>query len=401
MNTGTVRTGLITTAVLLVAIPIFIIVLLSDDSGDTCAGPELGQGDFGANGLTLAGMDPGQLQIARLAISVGEQRGIAESGILAALMAAATESTMRNDANSSVPESTLVPHDAVGNDHDSVGPWQMRVSVWGHRYGGTNALMQPKTQANWFYDEVVKIPGWQTKDPATLAQDVEGSDYPDRYARNSALAQQLYHQFVGTAGNSAGLACVDVPTAPPVPDNNTGSDVLAKGMRWLGEPYVWGGGNQYGPTDGGMDCSGLVLAAVAAASDGRIILPHNTDAQLADPRGTPIPIQDVQPGDAVYFTTPGDTGSHHVGIFAGTRNGVPMILNAPTFGQDVKIEPLSDWSQDRKDVRRFNIGSPCRFSCLIAPSHQSCADSAPAQNQCESSGVPSGFSASSGGGSVP
>jgi len=364
MNAGIVKIlgaagGLLLTVVLL------IVIMISGDTIAGCAVPApMGQGLTGKPGssapVSLAGYNTAQLTLARDIVAVGEQRRIPETGITAALMAATTESGLRNYANSGVPESLSYPNDAIGSDHDSVGPFQLRASVWAGRLGGMGGLMDPHRQIGWFYDQAEAVPNWQTSDPAALAQAVERSAYPDAYAAKRDTAGALYREFRGAGAGTApaaddGESCT---TAPEIggAGSGFGARVLAAGMRELGLPYVWGGGNATGPTGGGFDCSGLVLFAVAQASDGRIVLAHYTGSQQRDPRGVPVPIDQMQPGDAVYFTSRGETDSHHVGLFAGTDSaGHPLILNAPDSGIPVRVQPLADFAGDHMDARRFGV----------------------------------------------
>lgn len=90
-----------------------------------------------------------------------------------------------------------------------------------------------------------------------------------------------------------------------------------------GKPYELGGA---GPNV--FDCSGLVLWSYAQA--GMPGLPHSSAAQSR--LGVPVSRADLQPGDLVFFDNP----VGHVGIYVG--NG--MMVNAPTTGQVVKVEPL-------------------------------------------------------------
>jgi len=94
--------------------------------------------------------------------------------------------------------------------------------------------------------------------------------------------------------------------------------------RELGQPYVWGGN---GPTvNGGWDCSGLTKAAYAAAG---ITLPRTAQDQYY--AGPPIPENQLQPGDLVYYGTSNDI--HHVGLYLGAGK----MINAPTFNRPVQI----------------------------------------------------------------
>ena len=61
-----------------------------------------------------------------------------------------------------------------------------------------------------------------------------------------------------------------------------------------------------------------------------ISLPHYSGAQYADT--THIPMSDLQPGDLVFFSDPGE----HVAMYVG--NG--QIIEAPHTGAQVHIVPM-------------------------------------------------------------
>lgn len=114
--------------------------------------------------------------------------------------------------------------------------------------------------------------------------------------------------------------------------------VIARAQSAIGTPYVWGGGDANGPTNGlnggsvsGFDCSGLVLYAFAAAG---VALPHYTGYQYQ--RGTQIPVSEAQRGDLLFW---GPGGSQHVAIYLGDGT----MIEAPQAGQNVTIAPVR-WS---------------------------------------------------------
>ncbi|MEZ0066628.1 cell wall-associated NlpC family hydrolase [Streptacidiphilus sp. MAP12-20] len=88
-------------------------------------------------------------------------------------------------------------------------------------------------------------------------------------------------------------------------------------------PYLWGGS-----TPAGMDCSGMVMWAYAQAG---VSLPHSSYAD--ESVGSYVPsLADAKPGDIIVM----ESGAH-VGLYAG--NG--MLLNAPQYGYDVTVQPMS------------------------------------------------------------
>jgi len=342
-----------------ILLAVILVAIIGSDSGTSCAA--LPDGIGGPTGQSLAGMSESQLRLARDGVAIGKQRHESGDAIVAELAAQATESGFRNLANSTVPESLNYLHDGVGADHDSVGPHQMRAGVWGSV--GMAELMRPQYQINWFYDQADKVGvDGGALNPANLAQAVEQSG-PNAYAHSLDLARQLYVLFAEinvSALTPGGAGCTQTGAGPlsAAPPGEFGGAVIGAAQRWIGAPYVWGGGDAQGPTRGeaglvGFDCSGLTLYAIFQASGGHISLPHYTQSQQDDPHATVIAFGQRRPGDLIYFTKPGDRDSHHVGIYAGVNNGTDLVLNAPATGQNIKAEPLTDWSGERMDIRRF------------------------------------------------
>lgn len=90
-------------------------------------------------------------------------------------------------ANKAVPESLKYPHDAVGSDHDSVGIFQQRAKY----YKNIAASMDAARSAGQFFAKMKGISGWKTMNVGKLCQKVQGSAYPDRYAKRVAEAVKI------------------------------------------------------------------------------------------------------------------------------------------------------------------------------------------------------------------
>ncbi|MGN2636492.1 C40 family peptidase [Nocardia takedensis] len=351
------------TSFLLVALLALILGVIAGDPRASCAIPATAGG--GPTGQTVAGLSEAQLRLARDGVVIGKRRGMPESVIIAELAAQATESSFRNLANPAVPDSLGYGNDGLGYDHDSVGPHQMRASVWGAV--GIASLMDPVYQINWFYDHAEQLgANAERMAPADLAQAIERSA-PNAYAGQLALAQRLYALFAdldpgpaprtGPAGRAMPGCGTDSGTPlSPAETSAFGRAVIEHASRWMGTPYVWGGGDTDGPTGGGFDCSGLTLYAVYHASGGQIRLPHYTQAQQDHPTARVVAFDQRQPGDLIFFTAPGDADSHHVGIYLGLDDqGRDLLLHAPQSGQTVTTTPLSAWEGERMDVRRYEV----------------------------------------------
>jgi cell wall-associated NlpC family hydrolase len=110
-----------------------------------------------------------------------------------------------------------------------------------------------------------------------------------------------------------------------IPGNSVGVQALRFALTRRGDPYVWGGA---GPND--FDCSGLVMWAYAQVG---ISLPHFTGDQWNS--GEHISRSQLEPGDLVFFFP----DISHVGMYVGDG----LMIDAPTFGQPVQIQPIF-WS---------------------------------------------------------
>ena len=99
--------------------------------------------------------------------------------------------------------------------------------------------------------------------------------------------------------------------------------VVETALAYRGIPYKWGGESKKG-----FDCSGLVLYVFAQHG---VSLPHSSRVQAT--MGTPVPVNQLQPGDAVFFGSP----VHHVGIYIGGK----YYIHAPRTGDVVKVAVLS------------------------------------------------------------
>ena len=93
---------------------------------------------------------------------------------------------------------------------------------------------------------------------------------------------------------------------PPNRSNSPVRTVLRAAYSVLGSPYMFGGTSPYG-----FDCSGFTKYAFARVG---VHLPRTADAQLS--AGRQIPLQNLRPGDLIFFTTY-EPGASHVGIYLG------------------------------------------------------------------------------------
>ncbi|QIN94250.1 endolysin [Mycobacterium phage Willsammy] len=129
----------------------------------------------------------------------GQEMGITPRGIKIALAVALVESNITVYANPKVPESMVIPHEAVGTDGKSVGIFQQQV-VWGNGawwWADAATCMDPASSAALFYDRLLKLDYNNTsRSPGCYAQTVQQSAYPTRYDERFAEAEQLYDRLI-------------------------------------------------------------------------------------------------------------------------------------------------------------------------------------------------------------
>jgi hypothetical protein len=111
----------------------------------------------------------------------------------------------------------------------------------------------------------------------------------------------------------------------------TGTAFVNLARRFLGVPYVWGG-----ESPSGFDCSGLV--AYALLHMGISGVPRTSEEQWAWVQR--ISQSQLQPGDLIFETWPGEASPGHVAIYAGGGR----IIEAPAPGQSVHEVPWTPGS---------------------------------------------------------
>jgi hypothetical protein len=136
----------------------------------------------------VTGLSKTQMDHAETIVRVGEQMDLPERAYVVAVATAMQESNLRNLANTGVPASLHEANDGVGYDHDSVGLFQQRpASGW----GAPDELMDPATSARKFYQALEKVPGWEHLPVTVAAQEVQGSAFPDAYAKHQDEAEAV------------------------------------------------------------------------------------------------------------------------------------------------------------------------------------------------------------------
>lgn len=117
----------------------------------------------------------------------------------------------------------------------------------------------------------------------------------------------------------------------------------------LGAPYKWAG-----TTKKGFDCSGYT-SFVFAKFD--IDLPHTSKGQAG--LGTTVALDDLRPGDLVFYNTDGK-GISHVGIYVGDGKFYHSATN-----KGVTVTKLSDSYYTKRFVTAKRILSDEQYQTLM------------------------------------
>ncbi|GLY43021.1 lipoprotein [Amycolatopsis sp. NBRC 101858] len=343
----------------LVLLPILVLALMIGPAATATivqlSGCEQGGPGGGSVVVDRQQLGADEMGIARTIVDVVQQRRLPRRAAVLAIATGLVESRLRN---------------LDYGDRDSVGVFQQRPSQgWGTRV----QILDPVYATGKFLDALIALPGWDTLAPGRAEQAVQRSGFPDRYAPREPAAAAIVDRFWtgpdnptppvapggGTEAVQAKTLCpdqggsdvprdpsqVDPKKLPPgysLPTDARQRAAVGFALGQLGKPYVWGA---KGPD--AYDCSGLMLAAWAAAGVG---IPAGTISQVHAGHAV-ASIQQVQPGDLLFI--PGALGTaqvpRHVGMYAGHG----LIVDAYDTDTGVILEPLSAWTSKIVAIRRI------------------------------------------------
>ena len=125
--------------------------------------------------------------------------------------------------------------------------------------------------------------------------------------------------------------------------SNIAQEVLINALSLTGIKYKYGGKSP----ETGFDCSGFVRYVFQQAAN--LTLPHG--ARALSQLGQAVPIEQLQPGDLVFFNTLKSAFSH-VGIYLGDNR----FIHAPSSGGGIHVVNMNDeyWAKRFNGARRMD-----------------------------------------------
>lgn len=103
--------------------------------------------------------------------------------------------------------------------------------------------------------------------------------------------------------------------------------IIERARSWIGVRYRFGGSDE----KRGFDCAGFVRRVFATVG---IDLPRSAATQYR--HGCIVEMDELEPGDLVFFRNTYKRGVSHVGIYLGER----MFIHAPSRGRSVAVDSL-------------------------------------------------------------
>jgi cell wall-associated NlpC family hydrolase len=124
--------------------------------------------------------------------------------------------------------------------------------------------------------------------------------------------------------------------------SDTAQEILINALSLTGVKYKYGGKSP----ETGFDCSGFVRYVFQEAAN--LTLPHG--ARAISQLGHAIPVEQLQPGDLVFFNTLKSAFSH-VGIYLGDGR----FIHAPSSGGGIHVVDMNEsyWAKRFNGARRL------------------------------------------------
>lgn len=127
--------------------------------------------------------------------------------------------------------------------------------------------------------------------------------------------------------------------------SDTAQEIMISALSLTGIKYKYGGSSP----ETGFDCSGFVRYVFQHAAN--LTLPHG--ARALSQLGESVTMEQLQPGDLVFFNTLKSAFSH-VGIYLGDKR----FIHAPSSGGGIHVVNMDDayWAKRFNGARRIEAG---------------------------------------------
>ncbi|HEY2794609.1 MAG TPA: NlpC/P60 family protein [Micromonosporaceae bacterium] len=163
------------------------------------------------------------------------------------------------------------------------------------------------------------------KNKLTVLENAQNNEYVLLKVKRASIKKQIAQltSLRVAAYGSAGGPSDPVIHYVPVFSADAAGQAVRFAYNQLGKAYRFGasGPNAY-------DCSGLTMSAWKSVG---VNLPHSAAEQYRVTKH--VTRAELRPGDLVFYFHP----IHHVGIYIGADK----VINAPTYGEPVKISPIT------------------------------------------------------------
>jgi cell wall-associated NlpC family hydrolase len=195
--------------------------------------------------------------------------------------------------------------------------------------------------------------------PATaIAQSTKPSAVEQK--KNERDILKIIADADGKLAAALALPAVETAAGSETSIGQFGSELVLRAMTLLGINYKFGGNTP----ETGFDCSGLVRYVFKEAFG--LSLPRR--AEEISQKGQRISVEQLVPGDLVFFNTLKRTFSH-VGIYIGNN----QFVHAPSSGNVVRVENIdkSYWQQRFDGARRLLTGEATTPAATLTGSNSS------------------------------
>jgi hypothetical protein len=137
---------------------------------------------------------------------------------------------------------------------------------------------------------------------------------------------------------------IESKVTPSIKTNDAIGNILIQAISLMGISYKWGGNNP----ETGMDCSGFIRYVFKQSMG--VNLPR-TVAEMAK-RGIKIGLDEMQPGDLIFFNTLHGRRNSHIGMYIGSNK----FIQSPRTGEKIQISDYNSyWRSHTNGIKRIIV----------------------------------------------